>query len=46
LIDCCLQFFVAYSDDDDNIVIDRVAIAKRYLWFYFWIDFIPGIPGP
>jgi hypothetical protein len=44
LIDLVLNFFSAYYDDEDDLIIDRTIIALRYLKSWFFIDFIAIIP--
>ena len=43
-VDIILNFFMAYYDDEDEIVDCRCTIAKSYLKTWFTIDFIAIIP--
>ncbi|OQR94171.1 cyclic nucleotide-binding protein [Achlya hypogyna] len=46
-IDIMLTFRTAYLDDEGHIETDSVAIAMRYLRWWFWIDFVSTFPfGP
>ena len=42
--DLVLNFFFAYYDEDEELIFDRIKIAKRYLKTWFIIDLIAIIP--
>jgi hypothetical protein len=44
LIDIILIFNTAVLNDEYEIIEDRCQIAKQYLGFWFWIDFIAIMP--
>jgi potassium channel len=39
-----VSFNLAYYDEENNVVTDRVLIAKDYIRGMFWIDFIGVFP--
>ena len=44
-VDILITFNTAYDDTSTNtLVTDRKLIAKRYIMFWFWFDFISAIP--
>ena len=43
-VDIVVTFFLAYFDEQEDIVFDRKLIAQHYLRFLFWIDFIGVFP--
>jgi hypothetical protein len=44
VVDIGVTFFLTYNDEQDAIVCDRRLIAKHYLRYMFWIDFIGVFP--
>lgn len=44
VIDIFVNFFSAYFDTEDNLVVSKKKIAKNYLSGWFWIDFLSVIP--
>ena len=40
LTDVVINFFTAYYDDKDNLVLDKKIIAKHYLKTWFTIDLL------
>ncbi len=44
LVDIALNFFSAIYDEDDNLLIERKDIARKYLTSWFGIDLISTIP--
>jgi ankyrin repeat protein len=42
--DIVVNFFLAFRDENDVLVYDRKLIAKHYLKYLFWIDFIGVFP--
>ena len=43
-LDIAVNFNLAFYDEHDRVVVDRNKIAKHYLQFWFWIDFIGVFP--
>eukprot|EP00601_Ochromonadales_sp_CCMP2298_P003116 CAMPEP_0173170510 /NCGR_PEP_ID=MMETSP1141-20130122/1271_1 /TAXON_ID=483371 /ORGANISM="non described non described, Strain CCMP2298" /LENGTH=758 /DNA_ID=CAMNT_0014092399 /DNA_START=42 /DNA_END=2315 /DNA_ORIENTATION=+ len=44
-VDLCLNFNTAYVDEKQSMVYSRLRrIARRYLGFWFWIDFVSTVP--
>ena len=43
-VDIFLNFFTAYFDLDDELVVSRCAIAKNYITGWFFIDFVSIFP--
>jgi ankyrin repeat protein len=44
LIDMGINFNRAFYDDHDELIYDRKSIAKNYLRFMFWVDFVGIFP--
>eukprot|EP00562_Extubocellulus_spinifer_P022639 CAMPEP_0178627300 /NCGR_PEP_ID=MMETSP0698-20121128/8842_1 /TAXON_ID=265572 /ORGANISM="Extubocellulus spinifer, Strain CCMP396" /LENGTH=811 /DNA_ID=CAMNT_0020266529 /DNA_START=46 /DNA_END=2481 /DNA_ORIENTATION=+ len=44
LLDSGVTFNLAYYDQNDDVVCNRVAIAKRYLRKMFWVDLVGIFP--
>jgi hypothetical protein len=44
LIDCVLQFFLAFERQLNHMETRKSEIAKRYLSCWFWIDFFSSLP--
>ena len=44
LIDCIIQFFLAYERSNNKLETRKSEIAKRYLSAWFWIDFFSSLP--
>lgn len=43
--DMVLQFFLMYRDEEKGIMIkDQAMIIKKYMSFWFWIDFVSVLP--
>ena len=40
----CINFFSAYSDEDQNIIDDHRMIIKNYFKGWFLIDFTANLP--
>ena len=45
-VDIVITFFTAFHDESstDSLVTDKKVIAKRYLKFWFWLDFLSIFP--
>jgi hypothetical protein len=43
-VDIFFNFFTAYVDDEENLILSRGRIAKKYLTGWFLIDTISIIP--
>ena len=43
-IDIFFNFFTAYFDDEENIILNRKLIAKAYLKSWFFVDLISVLP--
>ncbi len=43
-LDIIINFFSAYYDKNDDIIIDKKKIAVRYLKGWFLIDFLGVFP--
>lgn len=44
IIDILINFNSAFYDCQDVLVINRGEIAKEYIKFWFWLDFISALP--
>lgn len=45
VVDLFLNFFVAYEDEESAVMVNSSkAICKKYLEFWFWIDFASVLP--
>ena len=44
ILDLLLNFFVAFVDDDMQMITDHAIIAQQYLRGWFWVDLLGGFP--
>jgi CRP-like cAMP-binding protein len=44
VVDIIVNFHLAYFDEQDAIIYDRKSIARHYLAFMFWVDFVGVFP--
>jgi len=43
-VDVMFNFFTAYEDENGELVVNRIKIAKTYMKSWFFVDLISSIP--